>query len=449
MRVKDRTAVAVICISVSASAVFAAPPTGRGAATARGATDPSQTAAGAVQAPAAAPHTPAPVYPPGVQEVLTGMSAEVTAGKQLFDLGRSADRLLKIRTAFLNELLIRAKPGSVDDKPSHLDLKNGEILCSVRGEHALIAGEQGYLTAVVSGIQAVAKPSADITSLGGAVGSLFEEYAVKVADPLTPPKIIAQATKPCLDELELFPDYYYGKFSKPSETTVEPQNFVFAIIPFIALLSSLSAIITPVATAAATDVDAERRKNAIIQYFESKKEGKAHRDQIYAAMDNTSAKLATFAMGQRMLALGQFSEAMANIRASSIDPLKIDACKQTLPTTYKALDGSPAVDHRSDDEFLTCYQQAWKPLAEPVAAALKAADLYDQYADAAPPNHEKLMSDLKGQLNQIGEQHPATVKDIWNELTQLAALATTIDNALSPANRAKATQAIEAMVKGQ
>jgi hypothetical protein len=448
MRVKDRTVVAIICMSVSTNAVFAAPSTGRHPATAQGAAATSQPAAGTAQAPAAAPRTPTPVYPPGVQEVLTGMSAEVTAGKQLFDLGRSAGRLQKIRTAFFNELLLSAKPGSVGDEPLHLDLKNGEILCSVRGEHALIAGEQGYLTAVVGGIQAVAKPS-DITSIGGAVGSLFEDYAVNVADPLTPAKIMALATKPCFNELQLYPDSYYGKFSKQILASGEPQDFVFLIVPFIALLSAISAIITPVATAAATDVDAERRKNAIIQYFEDKKDGKAHRDQIYAAMDGMSAKLATFAMEQRMLALGQFSEAMANVRASSIDSLKIDACKQALPTTYKGFDSSPVVDHRIEDGFLTCYQQAWKPLAEPVAAALKAADLYDQYADAAPPNHEKLMSDLKGQLNQIGEQHPATVKDIWNELTQLAALATTIDSALSPANRAKVNQAIEAMVKGQ
>ena len=102
------------------------------------------------------------------------MNSAVTASQTAVDLGRAAARLKTIRSA-LTTVILTSK------EPTQLPLQPEALLCDVRADPAILSAYRGYVTSVINGVQstASAKP---ITSLGGAIVSLFEDYTVKISD---------------------------------------------------------------------------------------------------------------------------------------------------------------------------------------------------------------------------------------------------------------------------
>jgi hypothetical protein len=98
---------------------------------------------------------------------------------------------------------------------------------------------------------------------------------------------------------------------------------------------------------------------------------------------------------------------------------------------------------------MVCYSQIWKGIAEPVATALKAADQYDQFADASYAEPKKMKEDIDKQLSAIitPPEKKATLQDLWNTALKLLAFGQTVNSALSKSNRDAVQKAIDDLVK--
>lgn len=383
-----------------------------------------------------AAEAPAAVYPKGVQEVVTGLNATVSGSEQVQKHSRSMDRFRLLRSGLLN--VVRQPDLFNASTPPRLQVTNVDILCNPRGKYASLAGYRGYASSVATGITAMATPQA-ITTLGDAFGSIFQQYAVTIdADVNAISKLERIAVRNCVDEATKFANAYYGDFSS------EPSPQAFAVVAtftaFSALVSAVSAIVTPIATNIATEADKNKRKDAIVSYFTKGSEAATRRSQVLRAMNFLAPAIANFANQKRMQALGEFSEHMSKIRA--IELRLTDECRTKLNV-------SPENDRRAEDGFIICYAAVWKLYSDEVAAALKAAELYDDLADVIPPPGTPNPVDaLRRQLAEIGRPSPTTVQDIWKSLIQIYATGNTINAALSPDNRKKAADAIDGLVKG-
>lgn len=111
--------------------------------------------------------------------------------------------------------------------------------------------------------------------------------------------------------------------------------------------------------------------------------------------------------------------------------------------------------HRPPDDYILCYSRAWNKIADNVAAALKAADQYDQFADAGygrleSSGHDpKLVTDVIKQLNASlnPPKDNKTLGSLWTDAVKLISFGQTVSKALSKSNRDAVQKAIDDLVK--
>ena len=104
---------------------------------------------------------------------------------------------------------------------------------------------------------------------------------------------------------------------------------------------------------------------------------------------------------------------------------------------------------------MRCYSQIWDKISKNVAAALKAADQYDQFADAGygvlglHNEDPKLVSDLIKQLNAAlnPPKDKKTLGSLWSGTVKLLKFGETLTKALSKSNRDAVQKAIDDLVQ--
>ena len=371
-------------------------------------------------------------YPIGVAELMTSMNSAVTASQTAVDLGRTAARLKTIRSA-LTTVILTSK------EPTQLPLYPEALLCDVRADPAILSAYRGYVTSVINGVQstASAKP---ITSLGGAIVSLFEDYTVKISDTAQADNLQKAVIAWCRADFSKFAATYYGEpplGTGPRAVALAFDTVVAAIIP---LVSALNAIVSPIAST----IDVQRRKHAIFDYFADR----GHRTKLIKALTEITTQTSQFVESQRLQSVGQFVEQIDALQSSKIDPSKIPACENVWNRgLWPAAQGT---DPRQRPDFIRCFSAVWKPLSDAVASALKSADQYDQFADASPrdKNGQPIlaMTKLEKQLDDIAANKPSA-KEVLEEVILYAGIANNVASALSPDNRKKLNDSIDQLVK--
>src|SRR5262249_43444753 len=239
-------------------------------------------------------------------------------------------------------------------------------------------------------------------------------------------------TDECDADLMKFGPQYYGIEGTPTAGITDFFS------PITALWSAISAIVTPLATAAGQYVDDQNRANKVHEYM------KAHKSEMVSAVSRLGKAANDFAHRQRMQAAGAFAERMALIRATKAN-LPDDPCKTAF--------SSPNIASPPPDNYMRCYSQAWDKIADNVAAALKAADQYDQFADAgygtSTAGQSKLVTDVIKEINASlnPPKEKETLASLWTTAVKLIAFGQIIDKALSKENRDAVQKAIDDLVK--
>jgi hypothetical protein len=149
---------------------------------------------------------PTPKFPSPVESIVSAMAGVVSATDQLNTLGRSVDRLHKVRT-LVAQTLVSNFSASAELKFDKLN--NVDVLCNPRGEHAARAADRSYLATVSSQIREVSTPG-NITTLIDAIGVIFKHYSITVEDVGNPAEIKAKVIANCSNEIDNFGASFYG-----------------------------------------------------------------------------------------------------------------------------------------------------------------------------------------------------------------------------------------------
>jgi hypothetical protein len=206
------------------------------------------------------------------------------------------------------------------------------------------------------------------------------------------------------------------------------------ISPISALWDAITSIITPIATTVGQYIDDQKRASEVRKYLGN------HHDQIKDSVTRISTAVNNFAYVQRMQSVGAFAEKMAAIRAVGFDDLS-EECKSKL----KAQPASPP-----SGEYMICYAKVWSKISDNLAAALKSADQYDQFADAGfgdPKHKDDLAKSVVKQLDAAITPPKTDLAGLWKDALKLISFGQTIGKALSKSNRDAVQKAIDDLVK--
>lgn len=250
-----------------------------------------------------------------VDGFLAAAKGLVNASDQTIQLGRTVERLTLIRTALNGALL---KSGGTTPDLSMQSLFASAILCVPRANHATVAGDAAYLKAATGAIEKTATRS-KIDSIGTAIGTLFSDYTISVTEDKPTKKKLSDITDECTADLKKFGPEYYGIGGEP---TAGITDF---LSPITALWDAISAIVTPLATAAGQYVDDNNRAKKVHDYLVNNKA------YVISSVRRLGKVANNFAYVQRMQATGAFAERMAIIRATKMDLSDPDgSCKKAF-----------------------------------------------------------------------------------------------------------------------
>lgn len=394
-------------------------------------------------------------YPDYVSNILSGIDGIVQGAEQHTTIGRAFERAAIIRNVVALQL-----NGNLSDatKIQLSVLTNESVLCAVRGSDAAIANDRSYLSLLSTKITTTATQS-KIDTLTAALSALGQSYSIDLNQQKTYDQIRDLVQKNCKDDLNNVSDFaqsYFGTSflpSAPGVATAAPSLFDILSAsgsPVSALITAINAIVTPIVTGLVGMIDEQKRMDAITDFL------KADKDQIGSALVRLAKVSDSFSRDQRMEALGRFSIQMAIIRQT-----RFDKCVPAPSSPFSSPSPHSTARPMADD-FLACYAAVWRKVANPVASALKAADDYDQLADAAAqisdddlkeeyPNAggpaEAAAMEIKKQLAEVGVQRPKAFTEVWSAALKLLTFAETVNNALSLTNRDNVRKAIDNLVK--
>jgi hypothetical protein len=382
--------------------------------------------------------------PRGIGSAVAALSGLVKATNDVALLGRSSKRLEIIRSSLTTSLLMMNSDVIGIAKP---DLSPDAVLCGVRGDYAIAMANRSFVGTVSSTILTTATPS-KIDSFATAIGSLFQGYSFDIDDKKNSLQTKKDIEQHCKSEVFSYPKAFYGTTitanAPPPGKNAEEAGLLDFVSPASALFGALGTIITPIVTNLASIVDENRRIEAIALYFSSKQ----HRDLVSNAAKQVAATADDFARTNRMIAIGRFSEALAFIR-NGVEPGKIGECKEGLKERLVKLpDPSKSGDFimAPSDAFVICYSKVWRLLSDTTTTLLKAADDYDQFADAAASSAASQATKIAKYLEVIENPDPPTLKDLIASSVKLIAFADTVSKALSSENQAKLKSAIAELV---
>ena len=290
-------------------------------------------------------------------------------------------------------------------------------MCKPRVTHAPLAADAAFLVAAAGAIQKTESVS-KIDGLEAAIGVLFANYTISVTDNKPDEQKLTEIAEQCAEDLVQFGPEYYGIGGHP---TAGVAGFAVAIY---GLWDAINSIITPIAIAAGQAVDDVKRAKAVRAYLTK------NQDVVAAAVRQLGVAVNNFARSQRLQAAGAFAERLAVIRGTTLNIS--EQCKAPLASTPS----SPP-----SNAFMKCYSLVGDDISDNVAAALKSADQYDQFADAGygltaqGGGDPKLVADVIKQLDAAIQ--PSTNCEISARLGQryqTAQLLRAIAEALAKSN---------------
>lgn len=366
---------------------------------------------------------PAPKFDKASGAVVGGLSGLVTATASGLNGYRSAQRVMAFRTALTRALKESLKPGFDATKPITIAPANAVVLCSMRGDYAVLAAKAAYINGVTSTLNQFATPPT-ITTIGQAFTSIFQNYEIDA----TTGKIAVDGkavVTACRSDLDSWPLSFYGApiAGLPTSGVGELLAAGAALSSLSSLLSDLNAIVTPVATQAAQFIDAQQRA-AKIKAFLTK-----YQADLLTAAKALAADGNLLLATNRITAVGQFEEKLALVRTFKIDLSKVDACKTAAAAPALADEkGVPT------DAFVACYALVWAQLNEVVQAAITAASQYDALADTSTDQLGNSVQAIQKHIAVLSNPQAPTVSELIDAATQLITIGQSVATALSPDN---------------
>lgn len=388
--------------------------------------------------------------PPSVDAFVASSAALAKSGNDLVDLGRSTDRLDRIRAA-LTEQIEQAALGAVVNLK---DLDEVILLCTPRGNAIVASAERNYIQAVAAKINEVGTPS-QIDNLSAAIGALFASQSVDVSglpDDATLKKEQKNILDRCSSDLKSYDEAYYGKSLSFGNQAAALGG---AAIPSLALLGSVGSlvdtivsIITPAVVEGSKLVDESKRREVVLAFLRNSD----NRQNIENAGRDLAARISKFVLYRRHRLAAAFEEQAALLRSKEIELSKLPECKAYLgdelnKRASRRSSGSP------NDSFTTCWKAAWDQLNVLAASVAKAGNDYDQLADAgdsdnATKTFDPLSKSLNGMVQANGNLDEVSASRIWNWTTKLLAFADKITKSASSDNQKKIKEAIDGLAKG-
>jgi hypothetical protein len=385
---------------------------------------------------------PAQKFPSPVESIVSGMVGIVSATDQLNSLGRSVDRLYKIRSLIAQTLVDRFNSSRTltFDK-----LDNITLLCLPRGEHAARAAERSFLSTVSSQATEVATPG-KIATLIDAIGVIFKHYSINVGELANPSEIKARVIANCSIEIEQFAATFYGMAPTPEgmkDLQVADEELKGISDSASLLFEAINAIINPLAK----EFDRQYREWTVASFLFK------NRDKIKDSAERLAKLSSNFGYNSKMRALGQFSEGAAVLRGRAIDLGKTDFCKDLKPDSIALVTKDDPQDSKQKivvptEEFMRCYAAVWKQVADVVTATLIAADEYDQFADAVKGDEAAKARKISDQISRLGEPTQINLKNLWEDAVRLVAFGEMVKDAFSKERRDNLNSAIASLAKG-
>jgi hypothetical protein len=388
--------------------------------------------------------TAAPALEPADAFVASANALAKSASEQA-DLGRAVVRLERVRLA-LTAALLGAQAG---DKLALGAIDEKDLLCKPRGEQVKIAIERNYLQAVAAKIEEVGKP-AQIDNLIAAVKAVFANQTVDVRTPVPSEaemkKIIELQVTRCEADIRDYDKAFYGREIKSDMHLMALTDLTVSGLPSFAFLGpvgaaidAIVAIITPAIIDGAKLIDEAKRRERIRAFLADPQ----RRELIRKTGESLAKDVSSYVWTKRQKLAGTYIERVALLRAEKVDLAKIDACKNLPATRFAARpSGTPS------DDFVLCWRSVWQQVESEVAAALKAADDYDQLADAGDSdNAVKAFDGMKDALGAIAEGSITNPDVLWNLVARLIAFADKVNTTFSKENRDKMHKAIDEITK--
>lgn len=391
----------------------------------------------------------APAVQPAAAAVVSGLSGLVSGTQQNLGNYRSNSRILAIRSALARSLL------SADaTKPINLDITNETVLCGARGSYAPIAVESAYLGTVTSTLNKFTTPP-KITTIGDAVGSLFQNYSIAASSGQVSPNSKQSILASCQYDAQNWASKFYGvdivQDRSRLETSFSLDKVNDAISTFADLYQVLVTVITPIVATPAAAQDAGKRADAIAKFLTQ------YRPQLETAATDLAAYGSRLARDNRLQAAGQFAEKMSAVRALSIDLAKVDACKAAFAKLPESLSSevtgktTGVASRVPTDAYVVCYAQAWLQVSGAAQAAVTAASAYDSLADMSSDQLIAAVETVKSNLSKVNPpgkgDGKVDVSQLLNAATQLVTYGQAVSQALSAANVAKIKTDVDALMK--
>ncbi len=381
----------------------------------------------------------AQALPPGADAFVASANALARSASERVDLGRATARLDVLRHAVTEKLLAAGAGQTI-----YLDtLDEQALLCRVRGAHLAVAAHRNYLQALAARIEEVGKP-AQIDNLLVAVKALFAGQSIDLTGAVPSAAELAGLEQlqreRCERDFREFGRIAYGRALATGEAATEFPEAAGFFGPVAALVDAIVSVVAPVVVEGSRIVDEQRRRAAIKAFLADP----VNRAAIKGAGTKLADEVASFIMSKRMKLAGVFSEQTAVLRHAPVELAKLDACKALLALPQKpALRSSGA----PSDVFVLCWRSAWTQLEPIVASALKAADEYDQIADAGnPDNAKKAFEPLSNALDTLANDR-LSPETAWALAVRLIGFAEKVSTATSNENRDRIRKAIDDLVK--
>jgi hypothetical protein len=382
------------------------------------------------------------VLPPAVDAFVSAANALAKSANERVDLGRATMRLNQLRADLTNKIL-----NVTQGKPIYVSFESEALLCEARASNFEVAARRNYIQAVAGRVEDIGKPS-KIDNLESAFKSLFMGQSLDITAGIpTAQQLEAnrnQIRERCQRDIRGFDLAYYGRdiipLSPAESKTLPPEADALPAFGAVgALIDAIVSIITPVVVEGAKIVDEERRRAAVLRFLQTPGNIKKIEDSGMGLAREVSA----FTWDKRLTLAGAFFEQSAKLRATPIDLSKNDNCKAYITT------GKPTKDDGSlSDDFVLCWRTAWGQVDTSVAALLKAAEQYDQLADAGDTdNAKKAFEPLVKSLAAISYPGDEGLAKFWNWAARLVAFAQKVETAFSKENRQKIDKAIDDLVR--
>jgi hypothetical protein len=362
--------------------------------------------------------------------IISGLGGIVTATQApLANNYLAAGRIMMFRNQ-LQAWLVNPR-AATDINPFKANPVPDFVLCSTRGDYALLAAKAAYLSGVDTALAKFQPPSTKST-IGELILDLFKNYSIAAPTKLDS-STASKVKQACEDDLNgNWPQSYY-------KTPGAPLNALVAGVPGVDPISDLQtlvAIITPLLQF----VDDYKRDQAIIKYLQDHK-----KDLMTVAGDLVASEI-KLANTTKQQSLGQFADSMAAIRTLVIDTSKIDDCG-TAALTFPT-DGKDALD--PSKKFLDCYAEVWQRASKPVQAAVTAAAQYDGLADTVPKDAQSLQDSLKkisDTIDKLNQPQQIDLQTLLNDVGSLISYAEQIQQAVAPGKAGKIETDINSIMK--